>query len=804
MSTQDDQVADPHGILAALKEFGLYSQCTTPAQARAVLRNEVESEVGAMLELVADADAFDVIELMRLREFPLAGAPDLNADGSGLVVEIVAAMLLGRGSRKPDPTPRDQTRPHEAISELHDRAARLGRIAAYRQMFDAHLAQNPVADVAAEYQGAVLNIRNLQYDTVRDTIESQLFGDARVVELMTKHLGYSYPDVVRVRRAMTDIGGDRLTALRNETADIVVKYQGSAPEDVPEEAKQAFLAGMVPFMFLPADRAAISAEEVADASELSVATVNALLGSCSQTFDGSTPSADRVYDLLTHINPFAAKPLLFDGVGNYAETTNGVGLDSIRRTFEAALIADQAGFTRYDQKVRKVVTERLALAAVGRLLHTTPMLDGAKYYAPEKGIATEALGHDCADLKAVGKLVEGDGLFVLGDLAVCVEVKGKSMSAQARRGDVNRLMRDLQDTIGHGCEQAARLRDLILTNGGLWLGDGRWHDLSHVREVQTIVALLDDVGPLGTNLGDLQRAGVLPADGIPWVTSLHDLETIARVCDRPSEFLLYLRRRTDSDVAKYFNAVDELDLFMLFMSANLFVEPDPDAYEAEFPNGRRPTAQDRKARARSAVHTMVDDHCGPLNAWMAREQLADITPSAPTPEKPTYNAPPRVLDLIDTIDEKTDRMVRFGADLLAMSGEAQEKILGTVDRCVHMTAEDGKPHRAAMSLAGVWGHPSLFIETCPCGSSLERSAEGLLAYIELKRHQWKSDRSYGLVFDHSGALAAAMYFNSPVGEDAELDAVIEDLGLHPIQRRPPVPPSARRPTRQLRGKKRRR
>ena len=45
---------------------------------------------------------------------------------------------------------------------------------------------------------------------------------------------------------------------------------------------------------------------------------------------------------------------------------------------------------------------------------------------------------------------------------------------------------------------------------------------------------------------------------------------IAEICDRSSEFLLYLRRRTDSGVAKFYRGADELDLFMLFLGGDLY------------------------------------------------------------------------------------------------------------------------------------------------------------------------------------------------------------------------------------------
>lgn len=88
--------------------------------------------------------------------------------GSALAVELVAAMLLSRSSRKPSDVPREETRPHEQIAELHARAKRLARLATYRQQYEAYLSEHVLARLASEYQAAVLNIRNPQYNHIRD------------------------------------------------------------------------------------------------------------------------------------------------------------------------------------------------------------------------------------------------------------------------------------------------------------------------------------------------------------------------------------------------------------------------------------------------------------------------------------------------------------------------------------------------------------------------------------------------------------------------------------------------------------
>jgi hypothetical protein len=78
-------------------------------------------------------------------------------------------------------------------------------MATYCNQFEAHFNQDPLAQLAAEYRSAVLNIRNMQYDTIRDDHEAQLLGHPIVAEMMRMHLGYTYSDVIAVRRAMSQI-----------------------------------------------------------------------------------------------------------------------------------------------------------------------------------------------------------------------------------------------------------------------------------------------------------------------------------------------------------------------------------------------------------------------------------------------------------------------------------------------------------------------------------------------------------------------------------------------------------------------
>lgn len=63
------------------------------------LRDEVETEVAAMLDAIRECDAFDVIELMRLRELPIVPVVALmdSHDGIAAAIDLVSLVCLSRG-----------------------------------------------------------------------------------------------------------------------------------------------------------------------------------------------------------------------------------------------------------------------------------------------------------------------------------------------------------------------------------------------------------------------------------------------------------------------------------------------------------------------------------------------------------------------------------------------------------------------------------------------------------------------------------------------------------------------------------
>jgi hypothetical protein len=408
-----------------------------------------------------------------------------------------------------------------------------------------------------------------------------------------------------------------------------------------------------------------------------------------------------------------------------------------------------------------------------------------------------ALDGACSAPQTIGDQTECDGLFINGDVAICLEVKARTIADPARRGDRARLITEIKAIFSDGARQAQRLSQLISENHGLWLGDGSWLDLGRIREVRSIVVGLDFFGPLAVALGDLNRAGMLGEGSLPWIASLHDLEVISKVIDRPAEFLLWLRRRADSGVATYYRGADELDLFMLFLDGGLYVEQDPEEVRRQHPASgpSRPHAQ--KLHQQDARPTIVGTHTDPLDAWM---YWIEGTSPYET-DKPALNTHPAAQKLVDFLaDGRKPGWFRFGADLLGLAGTEQKKLGRLLRDLADKTRTDGQGHSMGSGWAGMWGYPMLFAGTKPRSLTRDQTVKSFRDYITAKKHQQQCDRSLGLLLDERGQIIHVIYVNDLPTDDPDLDALGTTIGLRSIEEsHRPLPPSARRKTQRLRG-----
>jgi hypothetical protein len=90
----------------------------TVEELQAAFRSRVRDVVTTLADQMSAADAFDLIELMRLHEVPIAPVLGLDPafEGSGAALEMIAIILTSRASRLPtDPERPNAPNPHELI-----------------------------------------------------------------------------------------------------------------------------------------------------------------------------------------------------------------------------------------------------------------------------------------------------------------------------------------------------------------------------------------------------------------------------------------------------------------------------------------------------------------------------------------------------------------------------------------------------------------------------------------------------------------------------------------------------------------
>lgn len=764
-----------------------------PGQDLSALVSMAEKLIGEatheILEATTNLDAFDVLELMRQREL---GLPALghNGEGSAATIELVGVVLLARGSRTPKPEPTGD-RANQVVETVRDAANFILTLASFSRLDEADEDGGGLTELLARYVMHEVHVRNIQYQRIQDEINAALFGAETFGDGDPK---FTYSDFVAVREAIGEKYTDRYY---RSLQDFAGAFRSGRPNLRGKKGVRDRTLGKkaVSDLFIaPGNRASFSAADIQEVCSIDEETISAVLEFFSvEFFEGS--SLGVVQEFLKARNPFSSTPLLKDSAGNFLQVSGEIGADKFRHNYEMSELSPEAKKSYISR--RSQVAESIAVQYLQKVLGSAVSHSTFKYFAPKEDVSIGLLGKDASEVGKLAKQCESDGLFILDDVAICVEVKSSSIKAAASAGDKLRLDRDLRKIIGEASEQAHRIAELILENHGLWLSTSLWLDLSNVREVHSIVVTLDDTAPISTDLVNLVRAGIVSDERIPWIVSIHDLMTIATVLDRPAEFLLYLRRRTEPETSKRFLSLDELDLFVLFLDGGLYAEPDPDWVRSRYPYAPvKSRVREKQAESRVA-RTLVSNLSDGLSEWM---NLGHLDSSIP---KPSFKSHPGVLALVDFLSEgRKLGWFRFGADLLHLNMETQELIVKGLQEISKKTAHDGEHHSLAVSFEGAWGFPSFVGYTHPEGVDLEVSVNRFMLYMTVKKHQLISDRTLGLLLDKDGRLVSGNYLNDSPRPDEELDKLAKEMGLassKPFAGTPP--PYARRKQKRLRGKR---
>ncbi|MEU8087884.1 hypothetical protein AB0B57_30255 [Micromonospora sp. NPDC049101] len=235
---------------------------------------------------------------------------------------------------------------------------------------------------------------------------------------------------------------------------------------------------------------------------------------------------------------------------------------------------------------------------------------------------------------------------------------------------------------------------------------------------------------------------------------------------RESELLLYLRRRTEPAAWKY-RAVDELDLFLLFLHGGRYVEPDPQRRSEALPWAAPASPADLR-RFEEQQPELVCSYTEPLDAWYD----AQLDPNEAPADKSRLTADQRLLELVDQVTATgASGWLSTSTALLEGNWKVQQSFGRYAADLAKLVRRDRQHHSITHLMGETSGKPVLLVWACHAPEEdAGTAASYLMPYLQAKRHQTSGCRATCLLFDPTGRhLTRLLFDNRLPGPDSLLD-----------------------------------
>jgi hypothetical protein len=171
-------------------------------------------------------------------------------------------------------------------------------------------------------------------------------------------------------------------------------------------------------------------------------------------------------------------------------------------------------------------------------------------------------------------LTDIDVLCVLGNKALCVQIKSKKLTLVARRGDFEQLSKDFEGAVQDAYDQGLISRDAVLKRKGRFVNSaGTEIDLpKNINEVYIMGLTTENFPALVHQVSYMLTKK--PDDPFPLFVSAFDLELLVHYLKDPYDFLYYVRQRTT--LLEYFRADEELVYLGYHLDKKLWKKEDAD------------------------------------------------------------------------------------------------------------------------------------------------------------------------------------------------------------------------------------
>jgi len=673
-----------------------------------------ESDIARLAEMFAPHDAFEVIGYLWLSNSTANPETykEWEHEGIPAAVELAAAVLLRRSARAGNRKQHGSKLDYEAV-EARLRELLVNR--ALRLMSDAAGTQDPPDAFAMTRANAIahrLTVRSPSYDWQERATVMELFDHDTVREDVLAACGFTATTALTLQDAIIETGLQRLHergAKAREASETLMAKVKNPPEDPGDDSDAQVLRTLqemepaeaqhhIDAMLLAwighelGQTVSFTASDLAQLAGCDGQETGAYLSAFSIEF-GEQPSHSGEID----IEDVRARPIVADGHGRYLCVSAPSLIWALRPFVEKALKEhDAASFKRFEHH-RRAMVERRATTALAKALRAD--------------WAHEEIHYDGARDDQHGEI---DGLLRIDTALLIVEAKASSMRPSARRLAQDSFRDWLKKEVTKAATQTRRAHEMLLDESTqLMITDRSGRpltlNLDGIAHTFELIVVLEDLSSVAPSAWQLTDAGILPSDPTPLLISLHDLELICEIVERPTELIHYLKRRQRVDEMRCAIAPDELDYFMHYLLVGLFWEAGSDG------------------TATAPVQLL--SHTEQLDSYFFYKQGLRQTP-APRPSVKHHGD---VRELLDCLDEsKAPGRLDAALAILDFNEKGRRKIVSTMKDLKRRSALDHSVHDATI----VSGDYAVTVMTAPSTRSGE-VVDRLPKYGVLKKHQLK-------------------------------------------------------------------
>ena len=342
-----------------------------------------------------------------------------------------------------------------------------------------------------------------------------------------------------------------------------------------------------------------------------------------------------------------------------------------------------------------------------------------------------------------------DVLCILGNKALCVQVKSKKLTELSRMGNDEQLKKDFQGAVQDAYEQGLVSRRKILAKNAKFRDEnGNEIKLSEEIDDVYIMGVTTENYPFLTHQAHIML-DKKDADPCPIILTIFDLELLTHYLNDPFDFLYYIRQRIM--LMDYFKAEEEMAFLGYHLSKKLWKLPNNDM-----------------VMINSDIAQLIDRNYYPLKAGLKVSDDGDVIKNRW--KNDNFD---QLCNQLKNLDQEKITDIIF--QLLDLSGETIDIFVDSMRKTKQKTLDDGKYHNFSMPPKDRFS-PRLGLTYFVLNTNdIDDLASRLLTLCIARKYKHKSDIWIGFgSLKNSPLMIDSVTFNDdPWQYDEELEKLVK-------------------------------